>query len=401
MVESGVIVSVGEAGWQELDRSVRRLARAHARLDAEEMQLLREAHRLRIWREVGCSTLLEYIEDRLGYTPRVAQERVRVALALTELPAIAAALHRGELPFTSVRELTRVATHETEARWLDACGGKRVHEIEKLVSGRKHGDLPTDPLDPDITTIALRYDVKPSTAALLRAAKQALEAQRGEQLDDDAFLATLADIAVAPDSEATIARAKFQIAVTTCDSCRAGWSDVAGSAARLDSAELARARCDAQQIGPIDGAAPDRAHQDVTPKHRRFIWRRDRGACRVPGCRATAHLEIHHLVPREAGGAHEPSNLILLCDGHHAALHRGTLSIRGAAPDHLTFERVAPSNFGRAALVAQVKDALVGLGFKPAIAAAAIDAALADAAELALEPLLRAALRQCPRPLAA
>lgn len=239
------------------------------------MQLLREAHRLRIWRDVSCSTLLEYLEDRLGYTPRVAQERVRVALALAELPALARALESGELPFTSVREITRIATPETEQRWLDACDGKRVHEIEKLVSGRRHGDLPTDPLDPTIATTPLRFDVKPSTAALLRAAKQALEAQRGEQLDDDAFLVALANSAIdsTADSEATISRAKFQIAVTTCETCRAGWNDVAGTAARFDTTELARAHCDSQHVGRIDGAAPERAHQDVTPKHRRFVWR--------------------------------------------------------------------------------------------------------------------------------
>jgi len=35
----------------------------------------------------------------------------------------------------------------------------------------------------------------------------------------------------------------------------------------------------------------------------------------------TADLDIHHLVPRSAGGSDEPSNLITLCDGCHAARH--------------------------------------------------------------------------------
>jgi len=41
---------------------------------------------------------------------------VRVARALGELPRLAEALARGELSYAKVRALTRVATHETEAR---------------------------------------------------------------------------------------------------------------------------------------------------------------------------------------------------------------------------------------------------------------------------------------------
>jgi len=49
----------------------------------------------------------------------------------------------------------------------------------------------------------------------------------------------------------------------------------------------------------------------------------------------------------------------------------------------------------------QAKAALIGLGWKPAIAAAAVSAAAADlGAGGTLEQWIRAALRWCPRPLA-
>src|SRR5436190_14368081 len=41
--------------------------------------------------------------------------------------------------------------------------------------------------------------------------------------------------------------------------------------------------------------------------------------------------DVHHLVPRAAGGVDEPANLITLCDGCHAAHHpnlQGTLARR-------------------------------------------------------------------------
>ena len=98
----------------------------------------------------------------------------------------------------------------------------------------------------------------------------------------------------------------------------------------LDPADLARAECDAQRIG--SDAEPGRAVQDVPPRIQRFVRRRDGGRCCVPGCRASRHLELHHVVPREAGGGHGPENLTLLCDGHHRALHEGKLTITGKAP---------------------------------------------------------------------
>ena len=46
----------------------------------------------------------------LGHTPRVTEERVRVARALQDLPALAEALETGSVCWTAVRERTRVAS---------------------------------------------------------------------------------------------------------------------------------------------------------------------------------------------------------------------------------------------------------------------------------------------------
>ena len=50
--------------WRECDRALCRIGQRRAELDAEEARWLREAHRLRIWREVGCVSLVAYLEDR-------------------------------------------------------------------------------------------------------------------------------------------------------------------------------------------------------------------------------------------------------------------------------------------------------------------------------------------------
>ena len=55
---------------------------------------------------------------------------------------------------------------------------------------------------------------------------------------------------------------------------------------------------------------------------REAVLRRDNYKCRECGkpCRS-AEADVHHLLPRSTGGPDEPSNLVTLCDGCHAAHH--------------------------------------------------------------------------------
>jgi len=55
---------------------------------------------------------------------------------------------------------------------------------------------------------------------------------------------------------------------------------------------------------------------------REAVLRRDNYKCRECGkwCRS-GEADVHHLLPRSAGGPDEPSNLVTLCDGCHAAHH--------------------------------------------------------------------------------
>jgi len=121
-----------------------------------------------------------------------------------------------------------------------------------------------------------------ATQARRRAARQ--------DLPDDAFIAALCGTVLdgAPTAEPT-GRAMFQIAVTVCERCRQGWQHGAGAKLAICPAAVERALCDAQHLGSLDGDAPARAHQDIPPSVVRFVWRRDGGRCRLPGCRS-AHI---------------------------------------------------------------------------------------------------------------
>src|SRR3954464_4462601 len=97
----------------EIDRALRRLAKRRATLDVEEARWLRLGEQQNAWSKLGYVHALEYLEHVFGYTPRTACERLRVANELGGLPELETALEAGELSFSVVRELTRVATPET------------------------------------------------------------------------------------------------------------------------------------------------------------------------------------------------------------------------------------------------------------------------------------------------
>ena len=133
-----------DEAWMALHQQLLSIARRRAALDSEELGAIREAIRVQLWRKLGMTSLREYLERFMGYGPHVAAERIRVTEALEVLPAIEDALATGELTYSAVRELTRIATPKTEDAWLDACEGKNLRQIEELVAEREHGDAPTD-----------------------------------------------------------------------------------------------------------------------------------------------------------------------------------------------------------------------------------------------------------------
>jgi len=324
-----------------------------------------------------------------------------------------------------------------------------VDRLEELVADYRPGDRPDDPPDPEARTHVVRFELSAETFALLRQARSVLDDDHGHNLPDDPFVAALCSAVLdgAPTTETT-GRAKFQIAVTVCERCQKGWQEGAGAQLAISPAAVERARCDAQHLGSLDGDAPERAHQDIPPSVARFVWRRDGGRCRVPGCRSARGLELHHLVHRADGGSHDASNIALVCSACHQSHHAGTLTITGTA-DHLEVRRPAdfavrspaepravaptgarvgaqhepgtnssaektttlahreprpaaptahvgaPSKLDTAVLQTQTRDALVGLGWKPAIAVPPSLLPRRWWDQTRIERLIFEALRQC------
>src|SRR3989449_7337767 len=121
----------------ELERLGDEIAKLSAHLDAATARLLdliREFDARGGWGN-GFASCAAWLTWRIGLDPGAARERVRVARALGSLPRLAQALAHGELSYSKVRALTRVATPETEERLLKVGRAGTAEHVERIVRG--------------------------------------------------------------------------------------------------------------------------------------------------------------------------------------------------------------------------------------------------------------------------
>src|SRR5262245_16788771 len=118
------------------------IAELSAHLDAATarlLELIREFDTRGGWNN-GFASCAAWLTWRVGLAPGAAREHVRVARSLGTLPRLAGALARGELSYSKVRELTRVATPETEERLLAVRHAGTAEHVERIVRGWRRVD---------------------------------------------------------------------------------------------------------------------------------------------------------------------------------------------------------------------------------------------------------------------
>jgi uncharacterized protein DUF222 len=126
----------------ELERLGDEIAALCAHLDAATARLLdliRHFDERGGWGN-GFSSCAAWLTWRVGLASGAAREHVRVARALGTLPRLAQALAHGELSYSKVRALTRVATPETEERLLAVGRAGTAEHVERIVRAWRYVD---------------------------------------------------------------------------------------------------------------------------------------------------------------------------------------------------------------------------------------------------------------------
>ena len=122
---------------ERLQEEICTLAAHIAAAKYQLMLLIWRLDEMKGWQGPGIRSLAHWLNWRTGMNIISARETVRVARALPELPKISAAFEKGELSFSKVRAMTRVATSENEAALLQLAHSSTASHIESIVRGYK------------------------------------------------------------------------------------------------------------------------------------------------------------------------------------------------------------------------------------------------------------------------
>lgn len=336
-----------------LENQITELAAHIAAARCRLIELIGRYDELGGWQRSGHQSLAHWLNWRCGMGMNAARETVRVARALPELPEIAAAFRVGQLSFSKVRALTRVATSNNESMLLRLARAGTASHLERILRGyRRAQDLQAANAVHEQRRLTCFFDedgalvisgrLPPEVGALLM---KALDAARDPDADFDEPAANRAD-ALGRIAESFLANGhaaskggdKHLVQVTVnpealreTDSPQAH-ACIDNDGACLSTATAQRIACDASLLALYENNAGEplsvgRKTRVIPPAVERALRHRDR-SCRFPGCDHRHFLDAHHIKHWAHGGETALDNLALLCRRHHRALHEGGFTMR-------------------------------------------------------------------------
>ena len=174
---------------EDVERLGESIAELAARIQAATYQLLvliREFDERAGWNG-GFRSCAHWLNWRTGLDLGAAREKVRVARALAELPRLSAAMQRGDLSYSKVRALTRVATPANESELLDFARCATAAQVERLVRAWRRVDRVAEAADDrrrhesrhletwvdDDGMVVIRGRLSPEVGAVVRCALEA------------------------------------------------------------------------------------------------------------------------------------------------------------------------------------------------------------------------------------
>jgi hypothetical protein len=388
----GLSTSVGATlSLAELEAQITELAGHLNAANYRWLTLIGEFDRRRGWWDGRLHSCAHWLNFKCGLNLGAAREKVRVAHALGGLPKIAASMARGELSYSKVRALSRVACPATEEGLLMIALHGTAHHVERLVQGFRRAqeaeELSREAQQQANRSVTYEYAEDGSLmlrarlpalagAMLLRALEAALaglpkaaisakvvkelpiaySARRADALAAvaESFLTESHSAAKTANSASSTAD-RYQVIVhvdaETLHQRTAGRCEIEqGPAIPVET--VRRLACDASLLTVLESEQGEpldvgRKTRSIPPAIRRALHTRD-GGCRFPGCTHQRYVDAHHIEHWADGGETKLSNLVTLCRLHHRLVHEGEITVetlpgggwRFVRPDGRHFELV-------------------------------------------------------------
>jgi Domain of unknown function (DUF222) len=126
---------LGSVALERLEEEIGELAAHIHAATCRWLLLVAEFDRREGWQKWGAKSCGDWLSWRCGIAPRAAREQVRVARRLAELPLACEAFSRGELSYSKVRAISRVASTNTERELVMLAQHATASQLERLVRG--------------------------------------------------------------------------------------------------------------------------------------------------------------------------------------------------------------------------------------------------------------------------
>ncbi len=305
--------------------------------------MVREFDQREAWAEMGARSCAHWLNWRCGINVHTAREKLRVAHALAKLEKISAAFERGELSYSKVRAVTRIANRDNESILLNIALSGTAAQLDRLVRCEQRTNR-DDQVEARTQTafeqreFGWRTDEDGSVIFFGR-----LPAELAERVIG-AINATSEHVPAETSPSAKSRRADALVAMADqgCQGYEVTLHVPAGTSTRTNSLELSgtipaeaakRLCCDAAIVPVTEderGNVLDigRRTRKIPGAIRRALDIRDKSTCRFPGCTHTNFLQGHHTKHWAHGGKTCLDNLVLLCWHHHHLMHEGGYSCR-------------------------------------------------------------------------
>ena len=348
----------------DLDAAIASLS---ARIDAacyEQLVLIRQFDQRGGWLKWAFPNCTEWLAWRCDLSLSAAREKVRVAHALMTLPTITSTFAAGQLSYTKVRALTRVAHSKNEKSLISFALKNTATQVEERCRELRCGtDASTSEANGTHARRALRMHRDPSrgmmtitvelpleTGELIdRALDRARDSNSNEQPEfakacwsaqqADAFVTIANSYLSGSPGATTSATENYQVTVHVDQSALASGTGRSG----LPIESVKRLCCDSDAIVIVENENEEplsvgRRTRTVPKAIKRALWARDK-ACAFPGCHRKRFVDAHHIHHWSAGGETSLDNLMLLCSTHHRLVHEGGYRIVKDYQDRWCFKR--------------------------------------------------------------
>ncbi len=312
----------------------------------------------------GLGNCAEWLAWRCDLSLTTAKEKVRVAHAIKTLPAISVAFSEGELSYTKVRELTRVATRDNEQALLDfALRTTATHVAQRCRELRMGDEASIDTAasafarrslsirrDPHRGMTIVRMELPLDTGELL---EKALDKARNDEVlnlpdpaesswsarQADAFTNMVTGFLSGTGNEKP-GNNNYLVTIHVDQSALQGKEG--RSALPIETVKRLCCDCHAVVLTENEKGEPlsiGRKSRIVPKGIERAVRARDNNRCRFPGCHHRRFLDCHHVEHWSNNGETSLDNLMLLCTKHHTLVHEGGFRIETDYQDDWYFQR--------------------------------------------------------------